>query len=261
MSDSLVRQKISAYIITKNEEKNIVRAVESVSWMDEIIVIDSGSTDNTIQLARDHGATVIVSGFEGFVIQKNKALDACSNDWVFNLDADEEVTSELRRSIERVLSLPGEQNTKVHTVYRVPRKTWYMGRWIQHCGWYPEYRSRLSRKGEARWTGDAIHESLEGNGESGTLTGDLLHRPYADIGEHLETIGRYTLIWARREKERGRRAHVFDLVLRPPIRFCKMFILRAGFLDGLPGFVASVMGMIYTFLKYARLYEVSGKDG
>ena len=248
------RPTLSAYIITLNEEKNIARALESVRWMDEIVVLDSGSTDDTVRIAGEYGAKVTVSEFRGYVTQKNNAMELCSGEWLFNLDADEEVTKDLRTSIERVVA--GTANGK--SLYRVSRKTWYFGRWIEHCGWNPEYRVRLSRCGKARWAGEVLHESLTGDGPVGLLDGYLLHRPYHDLGEHLTTIGRYTYLWARREASGGRTASVFDIVFRPPAKFLKMYILRGGIRDGVPGFVASVMGAWYTFLKYARLIEYSG---
>ena len=245
---------VSAYIITRNEEKNIARALKSVEWMDEIVILDSGSTDDTVRIAEELGAKVTVSEFRGFVVQKNAAMDLCTGEWLFNLDADEEVTVDLRASIERIVAEEGYGSS----LYRVSRKTWYLGRWIEHCGWYPEYRTRLSRRGDARWTGEVLHETLTGEEPAGLLTGDLLHRPYSDLGEHLTTIGRYTYLWAEREASGGRTASAGDLVFRPPAKFMKMYILRGGFKDGVPGFVASVMGAWYTFLKYARLYEYSG---
>ena len=245
------------YLITKDEEHNIGRVLESVRWMDEIVVLDSGSTDRTADIARSLGARVVVSDFRGFVEQKNAAMKLCTGEWVFNIDADEEVTPELRRSIEDVVY---NANDSGADVFSVARRTWYMNRWIRHCGWYPEYRTRLSRKGCAEWRGEILHESLEGDTPPVALTGDLLHRPYEDMGEHITTIRRYTELWAARESGKGRRASITDMAFRPVFRFVKMYVIRAGFLDGIPGFVASVMGAWYVFMKYTRLYEVSGKS-
>jgi len=243
---------VSAYIITKNEEHNIARAIESVLWMDEIIVLDSGSSDDTRKIAKSYGATVSLLDFPGFAEQKNRAMSLCTSDWLFNLDADEEVTPELRQSIERVLAA----NDVSEDCYEITRKNHYLGRWMLHSGWYPEYRARLSFTGKAEWKGGAIHESLQGNGESGCLSGDLLHRPYANLGEHINTIGRYTKIWAERENAKGRAFKWSDLIFRPPFRFLKMFVLKRGFLDGGQGLIAAVMGSFYVFMKYARLYEI-----
>ena len=244
---------ISAYIITKNEEQNITRAIRSVRWMDEVIVLDSGSSDSTLDKARKLGARIAEAEFKGFADQKNKAMNLCHGEWVFNLDADEEVTPELRKSIEEVI-LNGQHPDKPQ-VYCVTRKTYYLGRWIKHCGWYPEYRSRLSVSGQARWTGDVLHEKLCGDGPVGHLSGDLLHRPYTDLGEHLRTIDRYSELWTKREVNSGRRICFFDILLRPAAKFLKMYVIRAGFLDFGSGLIASLMGAWYTFMKYARLYE------
>jgi glycosyltransferase involved in cell wall biosynthesis len=225
--------------------------------MDEVVVLDSGSTDCTVDIARGLGARVETMEFKGFVEQKNVAMDLCTGDWLFNLDADEEVTPVLRESIERVIDKEGGDCC---AVWSVPRRTFYFGRWMNHCGWYPEWRPRMSRRGSARWQGEALHETLAGDGATGKLMGDLKHRPYEDLGEHLDTLARYTRIWANREAGRGRSASIIDMVFRPPVRFVKMYLLRLGFLDGLPGLIASVMGAYYVFLKYARLYELTGKN-
>ena len=223
--------------------------------MDEVVVLDSGSTDRTVEIAESLGAKVRVEAFQGFVIQKNRALELCTGDWVFNLDADEEVTPELRDSIIAATgSFRPERST---AVFRVCRRTWYLGKWIRHCGWYPEYRERLSRRGCAQWEGEMLHESLRGKGVAGRLAGDLLHRPYPSLGAHARKIVNYTDMWARRERSKGRRAGLAELAGRPLARFMKMYFFRAGFLDGIPGFAISVMGAWYTFMKYARLYEMT----
>ena len=242
--------RLSVYIIALNEETNIGRALASVSWADEVVVLDSGSTDRTAGIAREHGAMVVTRLFEGYADQKNHAMDHCTGDWLFNMDADEEVTPELADSIRRTVS-----DGTGPAAYEVTRRTWYLGRWIRHCGWYPEYRRRLSRKNAARWHGDMVHECLEGDGPVGRLAGDLNHRPYRDLGDHLKTIDRYSALFAEREYRRGRRPSLAEAALRPIGRFLKMYVLRGGFLDRGPGFIASVMGAWYTFMKYARLYE------
>ena len=250
------RPLVSAYLITLNEEENITRALRSVSWAEEIIVLDSGSTDRTCEIARAMGAKVFSEPFRGYVEQKNRALDLCAGDWAFNLDADEEVTDNLRSSI--LATVGNESDNPLYPAYEVSRRTWYMGRWIRHCGWYPQYRCRLSRRSGARWTGETLHESLTASGKTGRLSGDLLHRPYRDLGAHLRAIDRYSELFATREYDRGRSTTIIGLALRPPLKFVKMYVLKGGFLDRAPGFVASLMGAWYTFMKYARLYERAG---
>ena len=246
---------ISAYIITKNEEKNIGRALKSVQWMDELIVLDSESTDKTVEIAKNYGARVSTEAFKGFVRQKNRAMGLCRGDWLFNLDADEEVTPELRKSIEQVFFNGISPETPV--LFKVCRKTMYMGRWMKHCGWYPEYRSRLSRREHAEWKGEVLHERLVCDGLSGYIHGDLLHRPYVNLGEHLRTIDRYSGLWAKHETSKGRKTGSCSLIFRPFLKFIKMYVLKAGFMDGGQGLIASIMGAWYTFMKYARLYELS----
>lgn len=248
---------LSVYLITLNEKDNIGRALASVSWADEIVVVDSGSTDGTVEIARDFGATVYSEPFVSFVAQKNSALDRCRGEWALNLDADEEVTPELRSSIEAVIR--GAYDT--HSMYDICRRTWYLGRWIRHCGWYPEYRGRLSKRGRAHWEGDVIHERLSSGDACGRLKGDLLHRPYRDLGAHLKRIDRYSSLFAEREYKKGHRPSLFSILFHPPWKFIRMYILKGGFLDRTPGLIASLMGAWYTFMKYARLYERSRSAG
>ena len=258
MGDSTI-PTISAYIITKDEEHAIGRAIGSVRWMDEVVVLDSGSADGTTDIAERMGAKVFVEPFRGFVEQKNRAMDLCTGDWTFNLDADEEMTPELAESIRKVLFASGTGGGS--EVFAAARKTWYMGKWMLHCGWYPEYRERLARRDSARWSGEMLHERLAGSGRVGRLQGDLLHRPYADLGNHLKRIDLYSGLWASREFSRGRKSRTIDLVMRPAASLLKMYVLRAGFLDGMQGFVASAMGAWYTFLKYAKLQEREKESG
>ena len=246
--------RLSVYLITYNEECNLGRAFKSISWADEIIVLDSGSTDSTLSIAKKFGAKTEFQKFKSFVDQKNRALDICTGDWLLNIDADEEVSPELRKSIESCISSKGDRG---HPVYELTRKTQYLGRWIEHCGWYPEYRARLSRKNNARWVGELVHERLEGSGKVGRLDGDLLHRPYKSLSDHIIKIERYSSLFAEREFNNGRIAGISDILFRPVVRFMNMYIFKAGFLDGIPGLVASIMGGWYVFMKYSRLYEMS----
>ena len=249
------RTVVSVYIITLNEERSIRRAIESVGWADEIVVLDSGSTDATCDIARQSGARVEMRTFEGFASQKSAAMNLCRGEWLLNIDADEEVTPELKASIQYIVN----ENDNTMEVYEVNRKTWYLGRWILHCGWYPEYRARLSRTGRASWRGGMIHEYLASDTSYARLEGHLLHRPYENLSNHLNKIARYADIWAREQAGQGSRTGWSDMLIRPLVRFVKMFILKGGFLDGLPGLAASVMGSFYVFMKYARLYEIAGK--
>lgn len=253
------RPLISIYIITLNEEAMIGRALDSVRWADEIVVVDSGSEDRTVDICRDAGARVVHRDFDNFVTQKNYALSLCRGEWAFNLDADEEVSEALASSLRDVTG--GSQQTEAE-VFRINRRIWYLGGWIRHCGWYPEFRVRLSRIGAAEWKGNVLHEHLEplsGDG-TGVLSGDLLHRPYRNVAHHMTKIARYTDMWAEREFLAGRRAGMWDVLMRPVVRFVKMYVLKRGFLDGMPGLIVSMLGTVYTFLKYVKLWEKAGRQ-
>jgi len=253
------RPAVSVYIITLNEEEMIGRVLDSVRWADEIIVVDSGSRDRTVDICREAGARVVHRDLDSFVTQKNFALNLCRGEWALNIDADEEVSEVLAASLR---DLVGGNRQKSADVFRINRRTWYLGRWIRHCGWYPEYRVRLSRMGMAAWKGSVLHEYLEPlNGvDTGVLSGDLLHRPYRNVSHHVTKIARYADMWAERELSAGRRPGVWDILVHPAGRFVKMYIVKRGFLDGVPGLIVSMLGAVYTFLKYARLWEKSGRQ-
>lgn len=246
------RATLSVCIIAGNEEDRIGDCLASVAWADEIVVVDSRSADRTAEIARERGAWVIVRDWPGYVAQKNFALEQASSDWVLCLDADERISPRLAESIRGVLAAaPGDM-----AGYRMPRRTFYLGRWILHGGWYPDHKVRLVRRGRARWAGVDPHDRLETDGTVGTLDGDIEHFTYRDIADHLRTIDRFTTVAARELDARGRGGALSGMLLRPPARFAKMYLLKAGFLDGVPGFVVSVLGGYYVFLKYAKLWEL-----
>lgn len=243
---------LAACVIACNEEDRIGDCLASVAFADEIIVVDSGSTDRTVAIAREHGARVIVREWPGYVAQKNFALEQAATDWVLCLDADERVSPRLAEEIRRVVAAdPG-----VVVGYRMPRKTFYLGRWILHGGWYPDRKVRLVRRGRARWGGVDPHDRLEAEGPVGTLAGDIEHRTYRDIADHLRTIDRFTSVAAGESHARGRGGALAGMLFNAPAKFWKMYLLKAGFLDGLPGFVVAVLGSYYVFLKYAKLWEL-----
>lgn len=243
-------------MITYNEEANIQRCLESLDWADEIVVVDSFSEDDTLKIARRFTERVLQNKWPGYVEQKNFALNMASHDWVFGIDADEVVSGELRTSILSVLSDGGGG----FDGYFVPRRTFYLGRWIDHCGWYPDYKLRLFRKSKGRWVGAGLHERVGLSGRTSYLQGDLCHYPYGSVSEHLRKLDRYTSIWAQEMSDRGRKFHWIDLLVRPPFRFLRMFLLKLGFLNGAAGFVVSALGAIYVFAKYAKLWETKSRD-
>lgn len=245
------RASLGVCIIAFNEEDRIGDCLDSVSFADEVLVVDSGSTDRTVEIARAKGARVIVRDWPGYVAQKNFALGQVQTDWALCVDADERVSPRLAEEIRRVVAAgPGEV-----AGYRMARRTFYLGRWITHGGWYPDRKVRLVRRGRARWGGVDPHDRLEAEGPVGTLAGDLLHYTYRDIADHLRSMDRFTSVAAGEYHARGRGGAVAMMILGPPAKFAKMYLLKAGFLDGLPGFVVAVMGSYYVFLKYAKLWE------
>jgi glycosyltransferase involved in cell wall biosynthesis len=243
--------KVSVTVITRNEATKLARALESVSWADEMIVVDSESTDDTVAVARRFTDRVTVRQWPGYVDQKNYAASLASHDWILSLDADERVTPALAEAIAAVL-----HGSPPHAAYRMSRVSWHLGRWIRTTDWYPDHQVRLYDRRLARWTGTHVHEALSVDGTIGTLAADLEHFPYRDIADHLETIGRYTTKGAQQMHERGARAHWLHCLAHPPLAFLRNYVLRGGFRDGSAGFIISTMNAYYVFLKYAKLWEI-----
>ena len=234
-----------------NEEASIAACLRSADFADERIVVDSHSKDATREIAAQLGARVIERDWPGHVQQKNFAIDQAAHDWVLCLDADERLSPELRASVEAALANPGDA-----AGFEFPRRTWYLGRWIRHGGWYPDRKLRLFRRSTGRWGGTNPHDHVRVDGLVRRLPGDLLHHSYHSLSDHLRTIDSFTSIAAREKHAAGRRARLVDLTLRPVGKFLSMYLLRAGFLDGLAGFCAAVSGAYYVFLKYAKLREL-----
>lgn len=242
--------KVSVTIITKNEAADIGDALTSVSWADELIVVDSMSSDATISIARQHTDRVIVREWPGYVAQKNYAASIASHDWILSLDADERVTGELAAEIKSHLA-----GTPSHGGYRMPRVTWHLGRWIRTTDWYPDYQLRLYDRRAAEWSGRYVHESVAVRGSVGYLRAELQHFAYRDIADHLETMDRYSTLAARELLENRRRAGFIELALHPPLAFLRNYVLRGGLRDGIPGLIISAMNAYYVFLKFSKLWE------
>ena len=250
-SSTLARvPKVSVTVITKNEAADIAAALASVHWADEIVVVDSESTDDTVALARQVTERVIVRPWAGYVAQKNFAASLASHDWILSLDADERITPALAQEIQATLNNP------THTAYRIPRVTWHLGRWIRTTDWYPDDQLRLYDRRSAKWTGRYVHEAVTVNGTIGRLNGEIEHYAYRDISDHLETIDRYTTYAAMQMKETGRRAGLLQLAGHPPLAFLRNYIARGGIRDGVPGFIISSLNAYYVFLKFAKLREL-----
>jgi (heptosyl)LPS beta-1,4-glucosyltransferase len=243
--------KVSVTVITKNEATDIGAALSSVSWADEIVVVDSHSTDDTVSVARQHTPCVVVRDWNGYIDQKNHAASLARNDWILSLDADERVTPELAQEIQaRLAGQPAE------AAYRIPRVTWHLGRWVRTTDWYPDFQLRLYDRRAAEWTGRYVHEAVTVRGAIGQLRGELRHYAYRDISDHLETIDRYTTLAARQMHEDGRRAGVMQVAGHPPLAFLRNYIARGGIRDGLAGFIISALNSYYVFLKFAKLWEL-----
>ena len=242
--------KLSAVVITKNEEAVIRRCLESVTWADEIIVVDSGSTDRTLEICRELGAKVhVTSDWPGPGPQRNRAIDLASGDWVLALDADEWVPEELRRDIEDALRVPGDK-----AAFRVPRLSSYCGRYMRHGGWWPDYVSRLFRRGRARYAGGIIHDHLVPDGEVGTLRCHLMHEAFTDLEEVLGKVNSYSSWGAQSLETAGKRAGVATAVGHGLWTFLKTYVLLGGFLDGREGFMLAVSNAEGTYYKYVKLW-------
>ena len=242
---------LSVVIITRDEATNIRDALASVAWADERIVVDSGSTDDTIRIAREAGARVETHPWEGYASQKNHATALAANDWVLSLDADERVTPALADEIRGLIAADPPA-----AGYRIPRVTHYLGQWIRSTDWYPDPQLRLFDRHKARWADLLVHESVTLDGTVGYLRGELEHHPYRDIAAHLETIDRYTTLAAAQMRRDGRRASVADLALQAPAAFIRNYLLRTGILDGAVGLLVSILNSYYVFLKFAKLWEL-----
>jgi glycosyltransferase involved in cell wall biosynthesis len=251
--------KISAVIIAFNEEYKIGDAIKSVDWADEVLVVDSESTDRTREIAEKLGCRVINRPWPGFSAQKQFGTDNAENDWVFSLDADERVSPALREEIEKLKCGPAGPTA---AGYRIPRLSFYMGRPIRHSGWYPDWQLRFFDRRSGRWKEVLVHESVEmGSGAVvGKLTGDILHYSFAGPAEHHEMIGtRYAPLAARQMFERGRRTSILGIAAAGPAAFISAYFLKAGFLDGLPGFCIARFAAHHAFLKHILLWEMQNE--
>jgi len=243
--------KLSAVVIAYNDEPNIRACLESVTWADELIVVDSHSTDATATISREFTDKVYQHEFQGFGKLRNEAVAHASYEWVLSLDTDERVTPALRDEIRTVLARGPEADA-----YFVPRQNFFLGRWIRHGGWYPDYRQpQLFRKSRLRYRDDVVHESFDLNGRIGYLKEPVFQYPFRDVEHYLAKMDRYTELMADRMAGQGRRFRVHQLVTHPCFTFAKMYIGRAGLLDGVPGLILSGLYAYYTFIKYAKLWE------
>ena len=250
------RPPVSVCVIAMNEEDRLEACLRSADFADEWIVVDSHSTDRTREIATACGARVIERDWPGHVEQKNFALSLARNDWVLCLDADERLSPELRASILAALDAAQPADG-----YEMNRRSWYLGRWIRHGGWYPDRKLRLFRRSKGRWGGTNPHDHVELDGRCARLPGDLLHYSYRCLSDHLRTIDSFTTIASREKHGRGEHAGFVSITLRPTWKFVRMYFVKGGFLDGVPGFFAAVSSAYYVFLKYAKLWELERAGG
>ena len=245
---------ISAVIITLNEEPRIAAALESVRFCDEVVVLDAGSTDRTQEIAAAAGARVETRPWDGFTAQRNHAASLARHDWVLAVDADERVTPALRAEIESMRTAGF-----AHAGYRIPRVAFYLGRWIRGTDWYPDAQLRLYDRRRGRWTGGLVHESVRVDGPVGRLRSHLEHYTYEDVADHLATIDRYTTLWARQAHGDGKRAGALDGCVASTWAFIRNYVVRRGFLLGEAGLTVSTLNAYYTYVKMAKLRELSRK--
>ena len=244
--------KITATIITLNEERNIARAIESLRCCDEILILDSGSTDRTLQLAENLGARVFEAGWRGYSGQKNWAAEQAANDWILSLDADEALSEALEAEIWSL-----KKSGPRFDGYTMPRLARYLGRWILHSGWYPDRKIRLYDRRKGRWVGDFVHESVHVDGRLGQLESNILHFTCESLSEHVKTMERYTTLAAQEIAARKIQVPLWRVLLDPQWTFLKSFVLQGGFLDGREGLTIAYMAAFYTFLKYAKARNMS----
>jgi len=248
------RAPLSAVLITRNAAAVLAPCLESLAFADEIVVVDSGSSDGTAEIAKRYGARLVQKEWLGFGRQKQYAVDQARHDWVLCLDADETVSPRLAASIQAALAAP------VSPVYRMPRRNRFLGRWLSHGEGYPDWSPRLFNRMNARWSDDLVHEKVLYAVTPGTLQGDLLHDSSDDLTAYLERQNRYTTLAARQAYELGRSAGFFHILMSPVVRFLKFYVFRLGFLDGMPGLLHISIGCMNSYLKYAKLIELRKAD-
>lgn len=246
--------KISAVIIAGNEEKKIAEAITSVLWSDEVVVIDSESTDRTRQIAEDLGARVLTKSWSGFAAQKQFGVGAASFDWILSLDADERLSPELREELKLI-----QDGGPSADGYRMPRRSIYMGREIRHCGWYPDWQLRFFNRRKGKWKDVFVHESVEmmPDAKIKDLKGDIIHFSVDSAEHHHEMIGkRYAPLAAQQMFANGKRTSPLRMATASPLAFISTYLLKLGFLDGLPGFCISRFAAHHAFLKHLHLWEL-----
>jgi glycosyltransferase involved in cell wall biosynthesis len=242
--------ELSVVIITKNEAGNISGALDSVSWIDDVVVVDSGSTDDTLAIARKYTTRIFSRNWEGYGEQKNYATGLTKHDWILSLDADERLSTKLTEEIKKLM-----RNGPTFQGYRIPRTNHYLGSWIRSTDWHPDHQLRLYDRRVSTWNTRFVHESVSVKGRIGKLKGELLHYAYRDLSHHLSTIDRYTTLAAKQMAIENKRATWVRLLVHPMLVFLRNYVWRRGFLNGIPGLIISLMNSYYVLLKFVKLWE------
>lgn len=256
------RLPLSLAIITLNEADNIERCIRSVPFASEIVVVDSGSSDDTVKIAESLGARVVFEPWKGFRAQKQFATQLCTNDWVLSLDADEALSMEAAEEVLSLFGGAGSHRSEQISIlsdcdgFEFPRLSWNLGRWIKHGGWYPDLQLRLYHRMKASWQGgEHVHERVSA-GKVLRLKGPLLHWPFSTHAEQVATNNRYSGLGAQDLLHRGKKFRLYKLILKPLTKFIETYLIKRGFLDGLPGFIISVGAAYSVFLKFVKLWEL-----
>jgi glycosyltransferase involved in cell wall biosynthesis len=247
-----MREKISACITAGNEEKNIRRCLESVAWADEIIVVDSFSTDRTVEICKEYTDLVYEHRWLGYIGQKNLIKDLASSPWILFLDADEEISPDLR---DEILRETESSSSAEIAGYEFPRMVWYLGRWIRHGDWYPDIKMRLFRKKLGVCGGKEPHDRTTVSGPVKRLKGNLYHYTYDRISDQIDTMNKFSTITANGWHEEDLSFKLVDILLRPVLRFIRGYLFKRGFLDGMPGFIIAKATSFGVFIKYCKLWE------
>ena len=249
------RASISAFVVCCNEERQIRRCLESVAWCDEIIVVDSGSTDSTISICKEFTDKIIHKDWEGYVKQKRFALGECSKDWVLNVDADEEVSVELKEEIKEILVRDRQPNAPTISGYNLNRVVFFLERWWRKGGWHPEYRLRLCRRSATTWGGSDPHEKAFVTGSTARCKSELHHYTFADLADYMRRMNALSSNATQTLLNRGVKPSVFAILFRPWARFFKFYISRKGYREGLAGLIVATIEAISVFLKYSKVWE------
>lgn len=244
------KTSVSLVIITLNEEQNIERCIQSVPFASDIVVLDSGSTDRTVDIARRLGARVRVEPWRGYQKQKTRAMALALNNWVISLDADEALSKDAAQEIQEMLA----KGTLDQDGYELPRVTYHLGRWIHHGGWYPDHQLRFFHREKCKWSEKEVHERLMAD-KVGRLKGPILHWSFVDLADQVETINRYSGLMAEEWVKTGKGFSAFNLVLKPVTKFIEQFVVKGGYRDGMPGLIIAMASAFSVFLRFAKLWE------